>query len=953
MSQRAALSAGVHAPALVAGLSRAAWLTSDGEIAILRPADAAARAATSSPLVVHAPATARRLGVERLRALDLLELFAFVRPARFCLPTPRGLAAALGAPEPHGLEAEAASLGAAAQALLAELAAGRDLDPDLLATARAMARGNWSWAPFVLAALGDDPRAFEQHRSMAALEPWRRLAEWSEHAPEPPPGSEPVWPLEARARLAEFLGSGAEARPQQADYASAVSQAFLPRSAPEIPRAVLAEAGTGVGKTLGYLAPATLWAQKNGGAVWVSTYTRNLQHQIDRELDRLYGEPEEKARKVVIRKGRENYLCLLNVEEAVGALSTRPQDAPALGLMARWARATRDGDMMGGDFPAWLPELVGRARTRGLADRRGECIYSACSHYHKCFIEKSVRRAKRAEIVIANHALVMYQAALANTGIGGADDTGAPQRYVFDEGHHVFDAADSAFSALLSGDEAHELRRWIVGPEGGRRSRARGLRSRAGDLVAEDAAADAALDAALQAARALPGDGWLQRIGAAPLARNPTGPTEAFLALVREQVYARASDVEDGFSLEADARPAAAPLLDAAVALDRALERLEVPLKALATRLVQRLDDEAAELDSATRQRIEAVARGLRRRAEGIVAGWRAMLKSLPDERPPEFVDWFAVERNDSRDMDVGFHRHWIDPTIPFIATVARPAHGLLVTSATLTDLAEPRQKTGAANDNTGDEGAPGDADPVEVGWRAAEERTGARHLAGHVRARVLSPFDYPNRTRVLVVNDLRRDDVVQTAAAYRELFLAAGGGGLGLFTAIHRLRAVHARLAEPIERAGLSLWAQHVDQLDTSTLIDIFRADRDSCLLGTDAVRDGVDVPGESLRLIVFDRVPWPRPDILHKARKAAFGGTAYDDMITRLRLKQAFGRLIRRTDDVGVFVLLDPRLPTRLAGAFPPGVEVRRTGLAEAVETTREFLAAHAAAGTGEPRR
>jgi ATP-dependent DNA helicase DinG len=123
--------------------------------------------------------------------------------------------------------------------------------------------------------------------------------------------------------------------------------------------------------------------------------------------------------------------------------------------------------------------------------------------------------------------------------------------------------------------------------------------------------------------------------------------------------------------------------------------------------------------------------------------------------------------------------------------------------------------------------------------------------------------------------------------------------------------------------------------------LVDIFRAEEDSCLLGTDAVRDGVDVPGRSLRLIVFDRVPWPRPDILHKIRRAAFGPKAYDDMITRLRLKQAFGRLVRRADDVGLFILLDPLMPSRLAGAFPPGVEIRRVGLKEAIQQTREFLA------------
>lgn len=917
----------MRAPALVVGAAQAGWLSADGEIELLSLREAARHAEAGPILLVHAPATARRLGLDRLRGYDLLELFAFVRPAQFCRPTPRGLAQALGRETPHGLEAEAASLPALADALLAELATDRD--PDVVATARAMTRGGWLWGPAVLAALGDDPAAFEQHRSTAALEPWRRLAEWSEHAPEPPPGSQPVDPAEARTRLAQLLGDAAEPRPQQADYASAVSQAFLPRLQQDTPRLVLAEAGTGVGKTLGYLAPATVWAEKNSGAVWVSTFTRNLQHQIDRELDRLYPEAEEKARRVVLRKGRENYVCLLNFEEGVSGLNARPQDAPALGLMARWARATRDGDMVGGDFPAWLPDLVGRARTRGLADRRGECIYSACPHYHKCFIEKGVRRAKRAHIVIANHALVMHQAALANVGIGGADEGGALQRYVFDEGHHVFEAADAAFSGLLSGEEAHDLRRWIVGPEGGRRSRARGLKSRAADLVTEDEAAARAMEAAIAAAHALPGDGWLARISAPLRTRQPTGPTEAFLALVRDQVYARATAVEDGYSLEAEARPAEAALLEAAARLNTALGRLHAPMMELAGRLAERLDSEAAALDTATRARIEGVVRGLRRRAETIIAGWRSMLKSLSEAPPPDFVDWFAAERIEGRDLDVGFHRHWIDPTVPFVAAVARPAHGLVVTSATLTDISE------RAGEAAGD-----GIEPVEAGWLAAEARTGARHLPERMRARVPSPFDYPNRTRVLVVRDVKRDDIVQAAAAYRELFLAAGGGGLGLFTAIHRLRGVHARIAGPLEQAGLALWAQHVDGLDTSTLIEIFRADRDSCLLGTDAVRDGVDVPGESLRLIVFDRVPWPRPDILHKARKAAFGGAAYDDMITRLRLKQAYGRLIRRADDRGVFVMLDSRLPSRLCSAFPPGVAIERLGLADAVRIVREFL-------------
>jgi ATP-dependent DNA helicase DinG len=101
------------------------------------------------------------------------------------------------------------------------------------------------------------------------------------------------------------------------------------------------------------------------------------------------------------------------------------------------------------------------------------------------------------------------------------------------------------------------------------------------------------------------------------------------------------------------------------------------------------------------------------------------------------------------------------------------------------------------------------------------------------------------------------------------------------------------------------------------------------------------VDVPGRALRLLVFDRVPWPRPDILHKARRGRFGGGAYDDAQTRARIGQAFGRLIRREGDRGVFVMLDAAAPSRLFTGLPPGVEPRRVSLVEAIEATRGHLA------------
>jgi ATP-dependent DNA helicase DinG len=137
---------------------------------------------------------------------------------------------------------------------------------------------------------------------------------------------------------------------------------------------------------------------------------------------------------------------------------------------------------------------------------------------------------------------------------------------------------------------------------------------------------------------------------------------------------------------------------------------------------------------------------------------------------------------------------------------------------------------------------------------------------------------------------------------------------------------------------------------MDNATLVDVFRTEVNSCLLGTDAMRDGVDVPGRALRLVVFERVPWPRPDILHRERRIHLSGgdpAGFDDRIARLRLRQAFGRLIRTATDRGVFVLLDRRTPSRLLTAFPPGVTVRRVGLAEAAAETRTFLGATHAGG------
>jgi ATP-dependent DNA helicase DinG len=903
------------------------------------------RLITTPHLICHSAFTLNRLArianasqnrfqsARSQRHLDLAELYAFCYPARFAAPTPQGIIKASALDDTF----ETGDLHGIAQGLLKILAAQKPLvKRQLCRIARTMELSGWAWGPYVGEVLkAQDPEPEQQ--KARGLEVWVQLKEWQDDGPAKVAKALAVSAEEAEAQLEYLAASRGGVRQGQSKYTAAAALAFQPKDTANAPNVVLAEAGTGIGKTLGYLAPASLWARQNGAPVWLSTYTKNLQRQLVNEIKYVYPDPVERREKTAVRKGRENYLCLLNYQDMVTNLQPHNERATTLaGLAARWIMATRDGDMVSGDFLSWLMPLFtgGRgpdasANTHagfGLTDRRGECVYSACPHYRKCFIEKSVRKSRKADLVVANHALVMVQAALDQSSdlFKRRDETKeepeeespatAGRHFVFDEGHHVFDAADSAFSAHLTALETAELRRWLRGNEGQRRQRSRGLKERFADLFEGDDETDALLNDALEAAKALPAGGWRQRISSG-VGQNTT---EYFMVLVHSQVAARTKN-RHGRSMEADCDPPIDGLADAANQLRLQLEILKKSLSLLSQRLEASLDDEASEHDSVSRIRIEAAIRGLKRRANLVLPSWLSMLGSLAQVTPEEFVDWFSIETAWGNLFDVGMHRHWVDPSLPFARTVLEPSQGVLITSATL------RDKLPDAPDD----------------WRNADVRSGAYHLATPPhRFEQASPFDYANKSRILIVNDVNRDEPAQVAAALRELFLAAGGGGLGLFTAISRLEKTFAHLSPKLTAAGHNLYAQHIDPMDTGTLVDLFRVDINSCLLGTDAVRDGIDVPGESLRLIVFDRVPWPQPTILNRARRDAFGGNGYQDMMARLKLQQAFGRLIRNESDRGIFIMLDSRLPTRLTTAFPPQAPLERLGLVDAIDKTMGFF-------------
>eukprot|EP01035_Chromulina_nebulosa_P032620 gene32620-43588_t len=300
------------------------WIAQpDGNCRTVGRGEAIRLAADTPMIMLGAPLIGQRLGHAELSGLDLLELYAFLFPARFMVPTPRGLARATGLEVP-GRDEEVAPFLLRATAALLDTAGGDWPEREGAWTSlQSLLRLRWPWTPALI----------DRIRKPVTAERWlfSKLPEWSEAAPRPAPRSIVVDPAQTAERLAKLAGAAIEA--------------FAPRMMRDAPNLVLAEAGTGIGKTLGYLAPASLWAEQAGGAVWVSTFTKALQRQLAQETTRLFPDAEVRRAKVVTRKGRENYLCLLNLEDALqGGFAGRA--AILAQLVARWAAysAEKDGD---------------------------------------------------------------------------------------------------------------------------------------------------------------------------------------------------------------------------------------------------------------------------------------------------------------------------------------------------------------------------------------------------------------------------------------------------------------------------------------------------------------------------------------------------------------------------------------------------------------------------------
>jgi len=240
--------------------------------------------------------------------------------------------------------------------------------------------------------------------------------------------------------------SGYRPRHAQIEMAKAIAQAIVGQTT------LIAEAGTGTGKTFAYLAPALLW----GGKVIISTGTKNLQDQLYSKdiptIRKALGAPVS----VALLKGRANYVCHFHLERTLenGRLTSR-EDVGHLREISQFIKLTNSGDK------AELSKVPESALIWNLVTSTKEnCLGSECQYYQDCFVMKARKEAQKADVVVVNHHLFFADVALKDTGI--AELLPTANTVIFDEAHQLPDTATLFFGETISTSHVLELCRDVL-----------------------------------------------------------------------------------------------------------------------------------------------------------------------------------------------------------------------------------------------------------------------------------------------------------------------------------------------------------------------------------------------------------------------------------------------------------------------------------------------------------
>lgn len=685
--------------------------------------------------------------------------------------------------------------------------------------------------------------------------------------PQPDPPAPTTHLALADAAVAALSEGGALARRITAFHPRPAQQALARAVANAVAHGdtLLAEAGTGTGKTYAYLVPILL----SGLKTIVSTGSRALQDQLYHRDLPMVRAALGVGLKTALLKGRANYLCLHRLQHAKGAPHAQLRDENLLHRITAWSGRTRSGDLA--ELEALADDAPLRPQITSTADN---CLGSECPAYADCFVVRARQRAQAADLVVVNHHLLLADLALKQEGFG--EILPGARAFIVDEAHQLPELAAQFFGEGLGARALVELGR---------------------DAIAECTGI----------------------AGALALVQTP--------ALALEQAVRKMRAAMDVLPLRGTLRQALATraVADACAGLAEALQALHEALRPLR--------ENAPGLDACHARAHECLARLARWRrtaadpaASADDTDTDATVGADPPQIPPaadDDVRWYELTPRGFR-----LQRTPLDVSAPLRAQRERSRAAWIFTSATLA---------------------------VDGGFSHIAARLG---LDAPQTLLQPSPFDWHRQSLCLLPPQMPEPSAPEftaaLVAAITPVLHASGGRAFLLFASHRALREAASALRD-------GPWPLFVQgEAPRHLLLQRFRISGNGLLLGAASFREGVDVVGDALSVVVIDKLPFAAPDNplfqarLHAIRRA--GGNPFrDEQLPQavIALKQAVGRLIRSERDRGVLVLCDPRLSGRHYGrvfldSLPPFPRTRHIERVQAFFATPPPAAATDVPGT-----
>lgn len=679
-----------------------------------------------------------------------------------------------------------------------------------------------------------------------------------------------------------------EHRPQQIEMLRSVAESF---NRGEV---LLVEAGTGVGKSLAYLVPAVCHAVRNGRRVVVSTNTINLQDQLySKDLPAL-AELLDLDVRVAVMKGRGNYLCRHRLDLLRRRDDLTQDEIRLLIKILTWLPSTTTGDvaelpLRGGERAAW-------SRVKAEAER---CNPDACPYARdgRDFFYRARQRAESAHIVIVNHALLLSDMLTDNRVLP------AYEYLVIDEAHHLEDQATNQLGFKAERSDVASILTDLGGS--GRNNRPGFLSDLSGRVQRSKLPAQAKQRTAEHI--------QVQERTVQRLENHLYRLFNALEAFAEEQVEEgrQKGFHERHYRLTSSMRIQPA-WDDVTIAWDDMRVGFDDLLEGLARLYTSLADDEAESVPQ--REAVMGELAGYGRQLKELRAGLHAIIT----ESTSNEIQWLTWRPRwdhlslNSAPIHVGeiLDRHLFANRVSTV-----------LTSATL----QANESFEHIRDRLGL-------------WEVRELSVG-------------SPFNYRASTLLYLPTDIPEpgkpyyQKTVEKAMV--ELCEAVQGRTLALFTSHSQLQTTYRAISRPLGQAGIAVLGQGLDG-SRAHLLEVFKDDSSTVLLGTRSFWEGVDVVGSALSCLVIARLPFDVPtDPVFAARSETFDNPFMEYAVPQavLRFRQGFGRLIRSKTDRGVVVLLDKRVLSKRYGRVfldsLPACAVRQGPLHELPEAAASWIA------------